>query len=131
MQTRQSLLITKYIRKILVENISYFQNRVYSIDARVGTKLPFCVIIRDSVTPQTFSKDGLVEDSIGVSIYIISKDYDGGVIAANDTRNLLDRSRYSDENIRISLIEFTGADENYVDSPSPAFIQHLRFNVKI
>jgi len=131
MVNKQSLLITKYVRKIIVDNISALQNRCYALDARTGTKLPFAVLIRDSVATTTYTKDGATEDTIGISVYVVSRDYDGGVTIANDIRNLLDRTRYNADGISISIIEFTGADENYTDSPSPAFLQHLRFNVKI
>ena len=131
MVNKQSLLITKYIRKIIVENITALQSRCYALDARTGTKLPFAVLIRDSVATTGFTKDGINEDTIGISVYVASRDYDSGVTIANDIRNLLDRTRYNADGINISLIEFTGANENYTDSPSPAFIQQLRFNVKI
>jgi len=131
MVNKQSLLITKYVRKIIVDNISALQNRCYALDARTGTKLPFAVLIRDSVATTSYTKDGATEDTIGISVYVVSRDYDGGVTIANDIRNLLDRTRYNADGINISLIEFTGANENYTDSPSPAFIQQLRFNVKI
>lgn len=131
MVNKQSLLITKYVRKIIVDNISALQNRCYALDARTGTKLPFAVLIRDSVATTSYTKDGATEDTIGISVYVVSRDYDGGVTIANDIRNLLDRTRYNADGISIAIIEFTGANETYTDSPSPAFIQQLRFNVKV
>lgn len=131
MTNNNSLLITKHIRKIIVENIKALNSRVYAIDARTGTQLPFAVLIRDSVTPSTFTKDGLAMDTVGVSVYIVSRDYDSNVAISNDIRNLLDRTRYKTNDINISLIEFTGADESYTDTPTPAFITVLRFNVRV
>lgn len=131
MVNRKTLLVNKYIRTIICENISALQNRVFAIDARMGTKLPFCVLIRDDVSVSTISKDGLVEDAVSISVYIVSKGYDEGIKIANDLRNLLDRTRYKTEEVYIPSIEFSGASEMYADSPSPAFIQQLKFNVKI
>lgn len=131
MTHNNSLLVTKYIRKIIIENIPALQNRCYALDARIGTKLPFAVLIRDSVTPSTFTKDGLAMDRVSVSVYIVSRDYDTNISIANDIRNLLDRTRYKTEDINMDLIEFSGADENYTDSPSPAFISRLMFNIKV
>lgn len=131
MATKQTLLITKYIRKIIVENIKALNSRVYALDARTGTQLPFAVLIRDSVMTSSLTKDGLAEDTVGVSVYIVSRGYDDGVTIANDIRNLLDRTKYTTNDINIPLITFEGADETYTDTPSPAFIQQLRFNVKV
>lgn len=131
MTHNNSLLITKFIRKIIVENIRDLDGRCYALDARTGTKLPFAVIIRDSVTPSTFTKDGLAMDRVSVSVYVASRDYDTNVMMSNDIRNLLDRTRYQTNDINISLIEFTGAEENYTDTPSPAFLTRLIFNAKI
>lgn len=131
MVNKQTLLVNKYIRTILCENITALQNRVYAIDARMGTKLPFVVLIRDSVAAKSITKDGLNEDEVGISVYVVSKGYDEGVKLANDIRNLLDRTRYRTEQVNISMIEFTGADESYTDTPSPAFIQQLKFNIQI
>jgi len=131
MINKQSLLCTKYIRSIICDNIPALQSRVYAIDARQGTKLPFAVLVRDNVSATTLSKDGCVEDTVAVSVYVVSKGYDEGVKIANDIRNLLDRSRYATNEVRIPLIEFSGAREVFTDTPTQAFIQIIQFNVKI
>lgn len=131
MVSRQTLLITKYIRKILVDNISALQSRIYALDARVGTKFPFAAIERGTVTVTGVSKDGIYEEVVGVTVYILSKDYDSGVVIANDIRNLLDRSHYTDETIKITSINFTGCDEMYIDANGGAFMQRLTFDIKL
>lgn len=131
MLNRKTLLITKYIRKILVQNVPELQNRVFALDARVGTKFPFAAIERGNVTPTSYSKDGLVEDSVDFNIYLLSRDYDSGVEIANNIRNLLDCSGYNDEDIRISRIELRSCSESYIDTNGGAFLQTLNFMAKI
>lgn len=129
--TKQTLLCTKYIRQIIIENTPALQNRVFPLDARMSTKLPFAVLIRDNVVPSSFTKDGIAEDTVTVSVYVLSRDYDSGVTIANDLRTLLDQKRYKKDDVCISLIKFIGADENYTDAGGGAFIQQLKFEIKI
>jgi hypothetical protein len=131
MVNKQTLLVNKYIRKLICEEISELQNRVFPLDARMSTKFPFAVLTRDSVATTSFTKDGITEDTVTISVYVLTRDYDSGVTIANNIRNLLDHSRYRDDTIVISLIKFIGADENYTDTGGGAFLQQLKFEIKI
>lgn len=131
MLNRKTLLITKYIRKILVQNVPELQNRVYALDARVGTKFPFAAIERGNVTSSSYSKDGLVEDTVDFTIYLLSKDYDSGVELANNIRNLIDCSGYNEGDFHISRIELRSCSETYIDNNGGAFLQTLNFTAKI
>lgn len=129
--TKQTLLCTKYIRQIIIENISALGNRVFPLDARMSTQFPFAVLIRDSISSSSYTKDGIAEDTVNVSVYVLTRDYDSGARMANDIRNLLDQKRYKTEEVNIHLIRFTGADETYTDAGGGAFLQRLTFEIKI
>ena len=130
MKRTNSILLTKYILKILESNDevkSIFKDRIYSLDANFGTKFPFCAIIRTGMRPAS-SKDGLYEDNIYFSVVIVSDLYDTAVEGANIIRYALDHKYYVDDIICIRSIMLDNATEQYLDDK---FYQELMFTANV
>ena len=128
---KNSLLITKYIRSILSEDKELLKlipiDHFYAVDAKLGTKYPFCVIIRTGMVDNQ-SKDGMYEDIITVSLIVVDDNYIGSITIANEIRNWLEGHRFKDETINIKQFKLTSSSENWYND---AYIQELQFNVYI
>lgn len=126
-----SLLITKYIRTILSQDEDLMKKisikHFFPVDAKIGTKFPFAVIIRTGMIDNQ-SKDGIYEDVITVSIIVVDDNYYGSIDIANEIRNWLEGHRYKDETINITRMKLNSTSEGYYND---AFIQELSFNVYI
>lgn len=126
-----SLLITKYIRTILSQDADLMKKisikQIYPVDAKIGTKFPFAVIIRTGMMDNQ-SKDGIYEDVITVSIIVVDDNYYGSIDIANEIRNWLEGHRYKDETINITRMKLNSASEGYYND---AFIQELNFSINV
>ena len=91
------------------------------------TNYPFVRDTRDSVQP-IYTKDGLSEDVVMVSITVVDDDYINACKIVSRIRDLLEYKSYHDNNFDISLIEVSGV---YEDFSQDAYIQTLTLNVKI
>ncbi len=128
---KNSLLITKYIRTILAEDIKLMKmipiKQFFPIDAKLSTKYPFSVIVRTGMMDNS-SKDGIYEDVVNVSVIVVDDNYNGSIEIANEIRNWLEGHKYKNEEINITRIKLSSATETYYND---AFIQELGFNVYI
>lgn len=102
-------------------------SHVYPIDAKQGTKFPFCVIQRTGIQ-DTFCKDGVYQDIINVTLMIVDDNYINSIEIANEIRNWLEGHRYKDDTIDICRIQLNSASETMYNN---AFIQTLSFNITI
>ena len=91
------------------------------------TNYPFVMYTRDSVQP-IYTKDGLSEDVVLVSITVVDDGYINACKIVSRIRDLLEYKSYHDNNFDISLIEVSGV---YEDFSQDAYIQTLTLNVKI
>ena len=128
---KQSLLITKYVLKLLKQNTALMDlvpyTKIYPIYAKQGTTFPFIVITRDSVL-SAYSKDECFEDTVTVTATAITDKFDASVSIASEIRNSLEGKRYKDDNIYISQITMQSANETVYNK---AFIQQLTFVLKV
>ena len=130
MATTNSLLLGKYIHKILSEDETisgYVGKKIFPIVVESGTKYPFIVFTRTSINAN-FSKDGIIKDTVNVEINCVTDTYLEGCNIANAVRNLLDCSWYKTEELFISQIRLTNVVEAYQDD---AYIQTLTFTFQI
>ena len=85
-----SILVTKYIRKFIVENEEVSKlintNNVFPLIANADTTFPFVVYSRASLVP-TYTKDLLTENSITIYIYVVSDKYIESLEIANAIRH--------------------------------------------
>lgn len=123
-----TLKLTKYVLDMLKNDDNVKDvidtNNIYPVDARLGTKFPFAVVTRTSITASN-AKDGLYEDVVYFSVIIVDDTYSGSINIATVIRNALDRRAYQNEEVSISQILLTNATENLYND---VFIQQLDFS---
>ena len=128
---KNSLLITKYLRQILSEDKALMKmipiEKFFPIDAKLTTKFPFVVILRTGIN-DTLSKDGIYEDVLSVTIYVVDDNYGGSIAIANEIRNWLEGHRYKDNDINITRMKLSSATEGL---ERDSFVQELNFNIYI
>lgn len=132
---RNSIKITSFIIDILQSNERLVELltddksgfKVYPIDAKQGTTFPFSVIQRANITP-SYCKDGNFKDEVNISILIASPKYNESVDIASLIRDTLEYKSFTDENIKIKLIELVSVSETILEN---AFIQQLNFKIII
>lgn len=126
-----SLLITKYILKILSEDrdlTTYIPfSHIYPLEAKQGTKFPFAAIERTGISSNQ-CKDGRYEDYVNIRINIADNNYENVIHIANEIRNWLEGHRYKDDQINIRQIKLSNAVEDWYND---AFIQSLDFEINI
>lgn len=128
---KNSLLITKYIRTILEQDTELMKkipiNKFFPIDAKQGTKFPFCVIARTGMQDRS-TKDGIYEDIVTVSLIVVDDNYIDSIEIANEIRNWLEGHTYKDDTINIRKMSLSSTSETYYND---AFIQELSFNIYV
>ena len=122
-----SILITKYIRKFIVENEEVSKlintNNVFPLIANADTTFPFVVYGRTSLVP-TYTKDLLTENSITIYIYVVSDKYIESLEIANAIRHSIESHIYKDDEITIDVIKLESITEETSDD---AYIQKMSF----
>lgn len=124
-----SLLCTKYILSLLNEDSnlsSILSDRIYPLDATLGTEFPFAVVSRDTIQVNEQTKDYEVDDIVSASIIIVSNTYIQAVELVNEIRNHLEHKQIQDDTVFISDITISGADEAFYNN---AYIETLHINV--
>ena len=99
---------------------------IYPIIAPEKTELPFIVFERDSVNP-LYTKDGLVGNETGVTIYLLSNDYTQSIDFADKIRLAFERQKISYSGITVNGCDLISCDEAFNDY---AYIQKLTFQFK-
>lgn len=126
-----SLLIGKYIYKILSEDEVLAKmvtpKKVFPLVANADTTFPFIVYSRTGLEVQ-YCKDGVVENTVEVTVLAVSDKYVESLDIANQIRNILELKRYKDETIQINEIRIASVVEEYMED---AYIQRMTFNIKI
>ena len=123
-----SILVTKYIRKFIVENKEVSKlintNNVFPLIANADTTFPFVVYGRASLVP-TYTKDLLTENSITIYIYVVSDKYIESLEIANAIRHSIESHIYKDDEITIDAIKLESITEETSDD---AYIQKMNFS---
>lgn len=133
---KNSIKTTKYIMTMLKANGELIKlvpgNRIYPIDAKLSSAIPFIVVERTSITPG-YAKDGDYEDDVNIIVHVVSNTYENAVDIASEVRHTLELRDYNDpDGTYISIIELTGVSESLLDnSGKTVYIQELNFNVKM
>lgn len=123
-----SILITKYILQILKSNKELLrlipETNIMPIDARLGTKFPFAVIQRNSITVSS-CKDGTYQDTVNFTIAVADDNYIGAVTIANEIRKTLEGYGWRDNDMFVHNIVLTNANETIYNDTQ---IQTLDFS---
>lgn len=133
---KNSIKTTKYILTMLKGNEELIKlvpgSKIYPIDAKLSSTVPFIVVERTSITPG-YAKDGDYEDDVNILIQVVSNTYENAVDIASEVRHTLELRDYNDpDGTYISIIELTGVSEGlYDNSGKLVYIQELTFNVKM
>lgn len=133
---KNSIKTTKYIMTMLKANGELIKlvpgNRIYPIDAKLSSTIPFIVVERTSITPG-YAKDGDYEDDVNILITVVSNTYENAVDIASEVRHTLELRDYNDpDGTYISIIELAGVSESLLDNSGKlVYIQELTFNVKM
>lgn len=127
----QSIKLTKYIRKFLLNNSDLQKlvkpTAIFPIVAQANTKFPYIVMQRTGINAK-YSKAGLIEDNATIEIIAVSNDYSNSIDIAQEIRKTLDAKRFRDEEIWIDNIEIESITEEYTEN---AYLQRLIFNMSI
>lgn len=126
----QSLKITSYIIEILKQNtelIDFVGDKIFPIDAKLGTDFPFIVINRNSIQPQ-YSKDGNSCDIITVAIAIADPIYAKAVDIATLVRESLEFKKFRIDDVVIKDIRITYCSESIQND---CVVQEIQFEIKI
>lgn len=127
----QSILLTKYIRKFLLDNKELMKvvkpTSIFPIVANANTKYPYIVMQRTGIRA-SYSKAGITEDNVTLEIIAISNDYSQSIDIAQLIRETIDGKRYRSDEIEIDDIEVESITEEFVDN---AYLQRLVFSMKI
>ena len=127
----KSILITKYLRKFLLDNKELQKvirpTSIYPIIANQNTPFPYIVMQRTGIISK-YSKGGFCEDSLEIEIITVSNDYSQSIEIAQLIRETLDGKRYRSEEIWFDDIQLQSATEEFVDN---AYIQRLSFSMNI
>lgn len=130
MATTNSLLIGKYIYKILSENDDLKNkvgNKIYPIVIEQGTQYPFIIFTKSNVN-SSYSKDGIIKDYVTIEIHVVTTTYIEGCEIANIARNLFDCTTYKDDEITIYNSKLTNVSEGFQDD---AYVQTLIFELQV
>lgn len=118
-----SLKIGTYINDRLQNYLPCFP-----IIAEKGANYPFCVYRRTALSGNT-SKDGYTyEETISVEIVVCATTYSESIRYAHEIKTQLEQQRGRFENINITNISLTNANEDW---SGDAYIQRLYFNIDI
>ena len=127
----QSIKITKYIRKFLLNNKELQKNirptNIFPLIANANTNFPY-IVMQTTGVRAIDSKEGLIDDNVTIEIICVSNDYSQSIDIAQEVRNTLDAKRFRDEEIFIDNIEIESITEEYVEN---AYLQRLVFNMSI
>lgn len=125
-----SLLIGKKIKSILSSNsdlLTKVNGQIYPLLANQSTKYPFIVYSRDSVTAE-YCKDGNYQDTVGITIIVVSDNYEESVDIANLVRESFELLTLEDDDIYIAESLLSGVSES---TQEDAYIQRITFNLTI
>lgn len=127
----QSIKLTKYIRKFLLDNQELQKvvrpTNIFPIVANANTPFPYIVIQRTGIHCN-YSKAGLIDDNATMEIIAVSNDYSQSIDIAQLIRETLDAKRFRAPEIYIDNIEIESITEEFVDN---AYIQRLSFSMSI
>lgn len=125
-----SILIGKKIFSILSKDTELKEavnGQIYPLLANKSTTYPFIVYSRDTIYP-SYSKDGNYQDEVGITVIVVSNDYEESVEIANKVRSDLELLTYEDDDIYIADTHLTGVSENTSDD---AYVQRINLNLII
>lgn len=126
-----SILVSKYIRKFLVENEEVQGlidvNKIFPLIANADTTFPFIVFQRSNLMP-IYTKDILTENLITMVIIVVSNDYIQSLDLANAVRHALEGNIYRDNDIVISAMKMESITEETLED---AYIQRMVFTFNV
>ena len=124
-----SILVSKYIRRFLVENEEVQGlidvNKIFPLIANADTTFPFIVFQRSNLMP-IYTKDILTENQITMVIIVVSNDYIQSLDLANAVRHALEGNIYRDNDIVISAMKMESITEETLED---AYIQRMVFTL--
>ena len=126
-----SILVSKYIRRFLVENEEVQGlidvNKIFPLIANADTTFPFIVFQRSNLMP-IYTKDILTENQITMVIIVVSNDYIQSLDLANAVRHALEGNIYRDNDIAISAMKMESITEETLED---AYIQRMVFTFNV
>lgn len=135
-----SLLINKYIlsfledSELVTEILGEDEHKIFPLIQPESLTFPYIVFQRSSVIPE-YTKDLYLGAGVGwtntvnINVKCISDQYDEGLLLANAVRNTLEGKSYSDEDIKIDIIQLASAIEYTTDTDT--FVQELTFEISV
>lgn len=126
-----SILVGKYLRKILIENNELMElidkNKIFPLLANADTTFPFITYLRVNLTP-IYTKNMLSDNNTSFIVRVVSDKYEQSLDIANAVRHSLEGYRYKDENINIYPIKLDSVTEQSLDD---AYIQNMTFSFSV
>lgn len=112
-----SLLIGIHIQDVLDKNGEIqekVKNRIYPIVITAGTPAYPFIVYQNNGTQQYETKDGNIEDTVYVSVAIVSKTYDEAIRLGQTVRYAFEGVTRDYEEFRVLDCSFTGSSEEYM-----------------
>lgn len=127
-----SLKIGKLINSILRSSAELTsmtgENKVFPIVAPNETEFPFVVYQRTNVTGNRLTKDGIGEDNVMFTIYVLSNSYFESVDIADEVRKTIEKRYIANDEIYMADTYMTGTTESY---ESATYIQQMQFTARV
>lgn len=127
-----SLKIGKLINSILRSSAELTsmtgENKVFPIVAPNETEFPFVVYQRTNVTGNRLTKDGIGEDNVMFTIYVLSNSYFESVDIADEVRKTIEKRYIANDEIYMAETYMTGTTESY---ESATYIQQMQFTARV
>lgn len=113
------------IGKVIYDLLKDFTT--YPLVADNNAKYPFLVYKRSNVI-SSGCKDGSYEDTVDISITIVTQTYSEGIDIANQVRQILERQVINADDLTLNDTYLISASESFTDN---VFVQNLNFRTTI
>lgn len=126
---KNSILLGKYIYNFLNESqeLKDYNVSVYPLIADEDVSYPFVVYSKTNIVP-SYIKDGVVQDTVNITIHCVSDNYVESLEIANIIRKIFELRRYQDEQIYISYIAISDISESFEED---AYIQTINITAYV
>lgn len=104
--------------------------KVFPIIAELDTTFPFTVYTRESISPNTMTKDGYVCDMVTFRIDVVADSYTNYIDIADAVRTLFERKQILSTNAALMLrnCHLVGMNESW---DSNTYISQMRFECEV
>lgn len=115
----------------LLSNINETGTKCFPLIAENSTTFPFIIYQRDSITRESFTKDGYGGDEVYVSVKVVASGYKEALDIAQQVRTILTLNRYNYNNNNNNMLVSSQLTSAYESFEENSYIQTLTFKMEI